>query len=92
MKSNDLLNHLEKIQGDYVELVDKIPTEDKLIMAHEQESAGLAPWEISEIVQDALNGLPEELDNHVDSIFDVVYDAVASALDKNRRELWLQIF
>ena len=83
-QKNDLLGHLEKIHDDYVELVDKIPMEDKLIMAHEEESVGLEPWEISEIVHGALRALPEDLDAHVDSIFDIVYDAVAVALDKTR--------
>ena len=84
-EKNDLLDHLEETHDAYVELVDKIPMEDKLIMAHEEEPSGLEPWEISEIVQGALHGLPEGLDDHVDSIFDIVYDAVAVALDRNRR-------
>jgi hypothetical protein len=84
-KSNDLLDHLEKVHDDYVELVDKIPTEDKLIMAHEEAlEAGLEPWEISEIVRDALNDLPEGLEGHTDGLFDIVYDAISEALDRIR--------
>ena len=83
--SKDLLDRLEKTHADYLVLVDKVPTEDKIIMSYEtEEIAGLAPWEISEIVQGALNGLPEGLEDHVDTLFDVVYDAVAEALHRTR--------
>ena len=84
--SNDLLDHLEKIHDEYEVLVDKIPTEDKLIMAFEEErSVVLEPWEIAEVVQSSLNNLPEGLENYVDSLFDVVYDAVSEALERARR-------
>lgn len=85
MGNKDLLNHMEKVHDTYVDLVDKIPTEDKIIMSHElEESGGLEPWEISEITQAALNNLPEGLEDHVDALFDLVYDAISEALDKNR--------
>ncbi len=83
MEHRDLLDHLEQIQEDYGELVEKVPLEEKLIRAY--ESSGLEPWEISEIVQQALNKLPEGLEDHVDHLFDVVYDAISVALDKTRR-------
>ena len=84
-KSNPLLDHLERIHDDYVDdPIDKIPTEDKIIMAHEQEAQGLEPWEISVIVQGALNELPKGLEEHVDSLFDIVYEAITEALDKSR--------
>ena len=85
-KSTELLDHLERIHDDYVEdLIEKVSTEDKIIMSHEQEQQGLAPWEISAIVQGALSELPENLAEHADSLFDIVYDAVTEALDKSRR-------
>ena len=84
MKSNNLLDHLEKVQEDYEVLVDKVPMEDKLAMSREEALAvNLEPWEISEIVQGALNELQEG--PHVDNLFDVIYDAISEALDKARR-------
>ena len=82
-KNTELLNHLERIHDDYGEVVDKISTEDKLLIAAEEQQ-GLAPWEISAIVQGALSELPEALAGHADSLFDIVYDAVTEALDKSR--------
>jgi len=84
MKGKDLLDHMEKVHDDYEVLVDKIPMEDKLIMAAEERLATLEPWEISEIVQSALRDLPEGLEDHMGSLFDVVYDAIAEALDRVR--------
>lgn len=84
-RSNELLNHMERVQKDYVDAVDKMPTEDKLILSHEEALSDLEPWEISEIVQTALNDLPEGLEDHIDSLFDLVYDAISEALDRSRR-------
>ncbi len=84
MKGKALLDHMEKIHDDYEVLVDKIPLEDKLIASREESLKGLEPWEISEIVRASLNSLPPGLEDHVDSLFDVVYDAIAEALDKVR--------
>lgn len=85
-KNNDLLGHLENVNGTYTELVDKIPTEDKLIMSHEEiEKRGLEPWEISEIVQTALSRLPEGIEEHVDLGFDVIYEAILEALSRSRK-------
>lgn len=90
MKSKDLLDHMERVHDDYVDLVDKIPMEDKLIMSREEEFTvkfefDLEPWEISEIVQQSLNDLPDGLENEVDALFDIVYNAVSEALDRARR-------
>lgn len=87
MKGKELLDHVEKIQDDYEVLVDKIPTEDKLIASREEEFADLEPWEISEIVQESLNNLPERLEEHIDIVFDIVYAAVAKAVDRIRGEV-----
>ena len=87
MKGKALLDHAEKIQDDYEVLVDKIPMEDKLIAAREEEFAGLEPWEISEIVQESLNNLPEGLEKYIDNIFDIVYGAVAKTVDRVRGEV-----
>ena len=84
--SNDLLDHMERVHDEYEILIDKIPTEDKLIMAFEEElQVILEPWEISEVVQGALNELPEGLEDYIDSLFDVVYDAISEALERTRR-------
>lgn len=86
MKSNDMLDHLEQVRDDYLVPIEKIPMEDKLIMSREEALAiNLEPWEISEITQQHLNDLPEGLEGHVDSLFDVVYDAITEALDRARR-------
>jgi len=85
MKGKALLDHMEKIHDDYEILVDKVPMEDKMIAMREESAKTLEPWEISEIVQASLNSLPSGLEDHVDSLFDIVYDAVAEALDKIRR-------
>jgi len=82
--SKALLDRVEKVSEDYLVLVDKIPTEDKIIMAHEEETLGLEPWEISDIVTDALKELPEGMEDHIDTLFDVVYDAVSEALTRVR--------
>jgi len=85
-KNTDLLGHLENVHDAYIDLVDKIPTEDKLIISHEEiEKRGLEPWEISEIVQTALSRLPEGIEEHVDLGFDVIYEAILEALSRSRK-------
>ena len=85
-RQEKLLLHLEEVHDEYVELVEKIPMEDKIILAHEEPVSGnLTPWEISEVVHEALNNLPEGLENHIDGLFDTIYDAVLEALDRARR-------
>jgi hypothetical protein len=64
--------------------VDKIPTEDKILLSAEEEAFGLEPWEIQGIVQSALNHLPEGLDEYVDILFDTIYEAVSEALEQAR--------
>ena len=82
---NELLDHLEKVLDEYGDVVEKVPLEEKLIRAHEEESKSLEPWEISDIVQSALGELPEGLNGHVDIIFDIVYEAISEALAEARR-------
>lgn len=85
-KNNDLLDHLERVHDDYIDVVDKISTEDKLIMSHEElMSRGLEPWEISEIVQGALHDFPDKLEDNEDLAFDVIYDAISEALERSRK-------
>jgi len=85
-KNTDLLGHLENVHEAYIDLVDKIPTEDKLIMSHEEiEKRGLEPWEISEIVQNALNIFPDNLNEHMARAFDIIYDAISEALERSRK-------
>jgi hypothetical protein len=68
----------------YVPLVDKDSMEDKVILAHEEDSYGLSPWEVQEVVQDAMRNLPDGLEGHVDILFDIIYEAVADALERVR--------
>jgi len=85
--NKELLDHLEKVSDDYLQNVDKIPTGEKLVRAREEELqavVGLEPWEINEIVQQALNNLPEGLEEHVGSLFDVLYEAVAEGISRTQ--------
>ena len=64
-----------------------LSTEEKLVLAHEGP-VELAPWEITEIVQDAMANLPQELNvEQVDLVFDVIYDAVSEALEHVRTQI-----
>ncbi len=81
MKNEQLLDHLEKVRDEYVELVDKIPMEDKIIMAFEERTCGLEPWEISEITQSVMSKLPESLKTKdVDILFDLIYDGITEGI------------
>ena len=85
-KNKNLLDHMEQVHGEYIDLVDKIPMEDKLIMSREELiTTKLEPWEISEIVQGALHDFPEKLEDNEDLAFDVIYDAISEALERSRR-------
>ena len=65
--------------------IDKIPIEDKLTAAHVEEMRGLEPWEISEIVNTALQeGRPACLEEHMDALFDTLYEAILEALERAR--------
>ncbi len=81
MKNEQLLDHLEMVHEEYLDLVDKIPMEDKIMAAHEGPSYGLEPWEISEITQSVMSKLPVSLKNEdVDILFDLIYDAVTEGI------------
>ena len=81
--SKDLLAHLEKVHENYI-VVEKIPMEDKILAAHEEDTPrGLAPWQVSEIVQEAIKRLPIELGEYNDEVFDIMYEAVSEALDSS---------
>ena len=48
--------------------IDPLSTEEKIVLAHEQ-TFELEPWEITEVVQNAMSLLPQDLDvEHVDTI------------------------
>ena len=79
---SNILNQLEKTRDEYIELVDKVPTEDKILAAYEAESKTLEPWEISEIVESAMSTLPDELGDYVGDVFDAIYEAVADTLER----------
>lgn len=67
--------------------MDKIPLEDKMVEMHTCELFYLEPWEIQDITQEALSNLPEGLEDQVDLIFDVIYDAVSEALQRAKRQM-----
>ena len=83
-ESNDLLDHLEKVHDEYGEVVDKVSTEDKLVMAGEESVKDLDPWEISEITRGVLRDLPQGLEGHADGLFDIVYGAISEAMYRLR--------
>jgi hypothetical protein len=66
--------------------MDKVPMED-MQYRQEAELFYLEPWEIQDITQEALGNLPEGLEEQVDLIFDVIYEAVSEGLARARRQL-----
>ena len=69
--------------------LEKIPMEEKIIAAFEEESSHLTlePWEISDIVTGALHELQHFLPaENVDVAFDVIYEAISEALRRGRGE------
>lgn len=74
-----------KIIEDYE--IDPLSTEEKIILAH-QEPIDLPPWEITEIVENSLINITEELNvEQMDIIFDAVYDAISEALLRVRPQI-----
>ncbi len=67
--------------------IDPLSMEEKIVLAHEGP-VELAPWEITEIVQEAMADLPNELNvEQVDIVFDVIYDAISEALERGRIQI-----
>ena len=80
-KNEQLLDHLEMVHEEYLDLVEKIPMEDKIMAAHEGPSSGLEPWEISEITQSVMSKFPGSLKTEdVDILFDLIYDAITEGV------------
>ena len=83
MGNEELFEHACLVNDTYTELVEKISTEEKILLAEEESGAGLEPWEIAEITQHVLSKLPESMRNDdVDLLFDIIYDAINEAVDK----------
>jgi hypothetical protein len=78
----DALNHLEEIFGRYCTM-DKVATEEKILLSQE-EPKWLPLEEIKGIVESYMNSLPEELSDHVDLIYDLLFDAVNEAIARVR--------
>lgn len=66
--------------------MDKVPMEEKLLMSRDASLFYLEPWEVQDIAQTAMSRLPEGLEDQVDLIFDVVYDAISEALERARNQ------
>ncbi len=67
--------------------IDPLSMEEKLVLAHEGPIE-LAPWEITEIVQDSMFTLSKDLGiEQQDLVFDVIYDAVSEALERVRTQI-----
>lgn len=82
------LQHLEEMHERFFTM-EKIPMEEKILAAAEerQRALDLEPWEISEVVQNAMRELQDLVDSeNVDVVFDVIYDAVSEALSRARGE------
>jgi len=77
---------IQELQEMLNRVMDKVPMEDT---QHRQEAElfYLEPWEIQDITQEALGNLPEGLEEQVDLIFDVIYEAVSEGLARARRQL-----
>ncbi len=85
MNNEKLLEHAQFVNDVYTDLVDKIPTEEKIILAEEEQYGGLEPWEVAEITQHVLSKLPDSMKKeNVDLLFDIIYDALNEAVDKVR--------
>ena len=85
MNNEKLLEHAQFVNDVYTDLVDKIPTEEKIILAEEEQDGGLEPWEVAEITQHVLSKLPDSMKKeNIDLLFDIIYDALNEAVDKVR--------
>jgi hypothetical protein len=85
MENEDLLEHMEQTHEEYLDLVDKIPTEDKIYLSREEIHNGLEPWEISELAQEVIAQLPESMrTDDTDALFNLVYETINEALDRAR--------
>jgi len=93
MENNEDLKVLAQLQADqdliesFMEEVDKIPMEDKIIAAFEEENRAvdLTPWDIDGIVQEALGKIQDVIEpDSTDLVYDVVYEAITEAV--HRRE------
>ncbi len=63
----------------------KIPTEDKLVEAYEERALVMSPWAVDNLVQESMAQLPEDLTQEQrEDIHDVMYEAIATALDNAR--------
>lgn len=59
--------------------LDKVSLEDKLDFP--MHPVSLEPYQIQELTQAALAKLPEGLEDYVDVLFDIIYDAISEALE-----------
>ncbi len=76
-----LLEQDRGIIESYIEDVDKIPTEDKIMAMYEEESVPLTPWDIDVIVQEALAKLGDVITiGNTDKAYEVIYEAVSEAV------------
>ena len=85
MISNNELKRLENIQERYFTL-EKIPMEDKILAAHEEEISSATPWDIQIITQDTIRKLQSVIDlpaEEMDLIFDIIYDAVSTGVNRD---------
>ena len=62
-------------------ILEKVPMEDKIVAAFEEDTSSVAPWEIQKIAQDTIRKLQQIIDlpaEEMDLIFDIIYDAVST--------------
>jgi hypothetical protein len=80
----DALNVDQDLVEMYIQEVDKIPMEDKILAMADEQRETLSPWEIDGIVQEALNKLSDLIPaEEVDAAYDVVYEAVQEAISRS---------
>ena len=78
----DLITLDQEIVEGYIQEMDKVPLEDKLIAMMEEKQEALAPWEISAIVDTAMNKLEANdclQGGEEDYVYDVIFEAVEEA-------------
>ena len=68
-----------------MEEVERVTTEDKICAAYEERASLTSPWEIEEMVQEALAQLPDDLSQEqTELIHDVLYETLTTAIENMR--------
>ncbi len=82
--NDELTDTFDLYAVEEMEGMDKIPTEDKIIMSREEDFPvkELTPGEISRIVTNALRDLPDSLTQDETSLSEVLYDVAYAVMNQ----------